>query len=83
MFSKSLPEMTEVNVMESSADILAFFNLVHHLNRFLGLATAILVFLLIALLAPLCKIVKQHDRENTVFTGRMHDLQHKFNSQDN
>lgn len=58
MFLKSLFEMIGVNVMESSVDILVFFNFVYYLNRFFGLVIVIFVFLFIVLLVFLCKIVK-------------------------
>lgn len=82
---KELANMTAMGIVESLADTFTLFDPINHFNRFLVLAIVILVLTVITLftlkciLAYLHKVVKHNDREKSVFTVRLHNLQHNCN----
>lgn len=79
-FSNKLSDVSGMNVMESLTDTITSFNPINNCNRFLILATFLVVFAVITLLALKCflasfhKTMRQHKREKAVFTVWLYNL---------
>lgn len=72
-FTKTLPDMTGMDSMESLADTIAPFNAMNHFNRTLNVAGAVLVLAIAGLLVLkcvltyLCKIVRQREKNTRIY----------------